>query len=68
MIYRLRLVLVPALVLVLVSLSLLVFAGSLPAHADEPTGECITGGACTHQCSLFCLLEDTEPEPASDDS
>jgi hypothetical protein len=39
MIYRLRLVLVPALVLVLVSLSLLVFVGSLPAHAD-PADDC----------------------------
>jgi len=54
--------------LVAVATLVLSLAVARPALADEPTGECITGGACTHQCSLFCLLEDTEPEPASDDS
>jgi hypothetical protein len=52
----------------LVALATLVLslAVARPALADE--GECITGGACTHQCALFCLLEDTEPAPDGDES
>jgi hypothetical protein len=54
--------------LVAVATLVLSLAVARPALADEPTGECITGGACTYQCSLFCLLEDTEPAPDGDES
>jgi hypothetical protein len=54
--------------LTLLAALVLSLAVARPAFADEPTGECITGGACTHQCSLFCLLEDTEPAPDGDES